>query len=166
MGQRQGSKTIVNIFSLLVVVLSGLLPLSLSLSPLIRRTLFSPSRTSSSLSSLPYVLVREGKVVYHSERRKPSSKRLKSTATEVPIPLAISLFSDSSHFSFVRDKRSARVGSCKMSSEGMRPQTGLFSRLLGLKARDIRFTFTLAALSVAPPCIHLVLPCWHACPVP
>lgn len=84
----------------------------------------------------PYVLVREGKVVCHSERHKPSWRGSESTTAQVPIPVPISFFL--THFTsvlYVIKKSAQEDGICKMTSEGMHLRPGLFSWLLALKAR-------------------------------
>lgn len=80
----------------------------------------------------PYALVREGKVVCHSERHKPSWKGWKSTTGKVPIPVPISFFRLTSVL-YVIKKSTSRTASAKWLREGMHLRPGLFSWLLGLK---------------------------------
>lgn len=123
LGQHQGTKTIVNIFS-----------------PRARHR-------SARISPLIPVFAKSNVILLIEPHRMSSLGKAKSFATVSDINPPgkgrnrlrrkfLSLFSDSSHFSFVRDKKErAKDGICKMTSGGMHLRPGLFSWLLGLKAR-------------------------------
>lgn len=146
LGQHQEKKTIVNIFSSRATSLRS----DLFCDP-VKPCFHQVERHPPYRASL-YVLVREGKVVCHSERHKPSWKGSESTTVKVPIPVPISFFLTHLTWVLYDKKERAKDSICKMTSEGMHLRTGLFNWLLGLKARYPLYPLRLYLL----PCMFQV----------